>query len=147
MLSRIKDLSAIFFGVIQMVFMIGQYLLGFSLFASPVDFAPPPAHVCRSPAQRLAWLARGTTFAWCTLAALRGTPIADAAGRAFVTTEMFRTPVTELPDEPTSDGLLFKFGAAASQSVLSRPADEFGTPMWATFQEMLANDRLLALRF
>ena len=144
MLGRMKDLSALLFSAVQMVFMIGQYLLGLSLFASPVDFAPPAPHVCRSPAQRLAWLARGTTFAWCTLAALRGTPIADAAGRAFSTTEMFRASVTQLPDEPTSDGVLFKFGATASRSVLSRPTEEVGTPMWSAFQEMVANDRLLA---
>ena len=79
-----------------MIFMIGQYLAGAKLFAAPVDFAPEPDTVCRSGAQRLAWLARGTTFAWCTLAALQGTPLSDAASRAFATTEMFRGPATSL---------------------------------------------------
>ena len=144
MLARMKLLSALFFSAVQMVFMVGHYLTGLALFASPVDFAPPASQVCRSRAQRLAWLARGVTFAWCSLAALRGTPIADAAGRAFATSEMFRGPVAELPDEPSPDGVLFKFGASASRSALKRPAAQEGTPLWSAFQEMLANDQLLA---
>lgn len=143
MLSRMKTLSTLFFSVVQMVFMIGQYLTGPSLFVSPVDFAPPATQVCRSRAQRLRWLAQGATFVWCTLASLRGTPIADAAGRAFATTEMFRAPVEELPDAPAPDGVLFKYGASNSRSVLTRPAAEESNPVWPALRSMLASDRQL----
>ena len=83
MLAQIKSLCAALVSAIHMVFMIGQYLAGARLFAAPVDFVLLAPIVCRTPAQRLTWLARGTTFPWCTLAALHGTALADAAGRAF----------------------------------------------------------------
>ena len=112
MLAKIKLLCAALVSTLHMVFMIGQYLAGARIFAAPVDFVPPAPTICRTPAQRVAWLARGATFAWCTLAALRGTTIADAAGRAFATTEMFRCPVTEMPDAARPDAVRFDFGAS-----------------------------------
>ena len=108
-------LCAVLVTAAHMIFMIGQYLAGAKLFAAPVDFAPEPRTVCRSGAQRLAWLARGTTFAWCTLAALQGTPLSDAASRAFATTEMFRGPATSLPDA-ASNGVQFDSGASSAQA-------------------------------
>ena len=140
MLIRIKALCAVLVTAAHMIFMIGQYLAGARLFAAPVDFAPEPHLVCRSTAQRLAWLARGTTFAWCTLAALQGTPLSDAAARAFATTEMFRGPATSLPDA-TADGVQFDFGASSMQSVARRPAEERTSPAWGALQRMLRQDQ------
>ena len=142
MLGQIKVLCAVLVTAAHMIFMIGQYLAGAKLFAAPVDFAPAPDTVCRSGAQRLAWLARGTTFAWCTLAALQGTPLSDAASRAFATTEMFRGPATSLPDA-ASDGVQFDFGASSAQSVAHRPADERTAPAWSALQRMLGQDEAL----
>lgn len=142
MLGQIKMLCAVLVTAAHMIFMIGQYLAGAKLFAAPVDFAPEPRAVCRSGAQRLAWLARGTTFAWCTLAALQGTPLSDAASRAFATTEMFRGPATSLPDA-ASDGVQFDFGASSAQSVAHRPADERTAPAWSALQRMLGQDEAL----
>ena len=142
-LSQIKVLCSILVSATHMIFMIGQYLTGAKLFAAPVDFAPEPAMICRSRAQRLAWLAQGTTFAWCTLAALQGTPMADATARAFATTEMFRGPSTDLPDD-TVEGVRFDFGASSAQSVARRPADERTAPAWGALQRMLQQDEALA---
>ena len=88
-------------------------------------------------------MARGATFAWCTLAALHGTAIADAAGRAFTTTEMFRCPVTEMPDASQTDTVQFDFGASAIRSVAQRPADERTAPAWDALQRMLRQDQAL----
>ena len=142
MLGQIKALCSVLVTAAHMIFMIGQYLAGAKLFAAPVDFAPEPHTICRSCAQRVAWLARGTTFAWCTLAALQGTPLSDAATRAFATTEMFRGPSTSLPDA-TADGVRFDFGASSAQSVAHRPADERTAPAWSALQRMLQQDDAL----
>ena len=142
MLGQIKMLCAVLVTAAHMIFMIGQYLAGAKLFAAPVDFAPEPHTVCRSGAQRVAWLARGTTFAWCTLAALRGTPLSDAASRAFATTEMFQGPSTSMPDA-TTDGVRFDFGASSAQSVAHRPADESTAPAWSALRRMLGQDEAL----
>ena len=142
MLGQIKMLCSVLVTAAHMIFMIGQYLAGAKLFAAPVDFAPEPHTVCRSGAQRLAWLARGTTFAWCTLAALRGTPLSDAASRAFATTEMFQGPSTSMPDA-TTDGVRFDFGASSAQSVAHRPADERTAPAWSALRRMLGQDEAL----
>ena len=142
-LGQIKALCSVLVSAAHMIFMIGQYLAGAKLFAAPVDFAPEPATICRSRAQRLAWLAQGATFAWCTLAALQGTPIADATARAFATTEMFRGPATVLPDD-TVEGVQFDFGASSARSVARRPADERTAPAWSALQRMLRQDEALA---
>ena len=142
MLGQIKALCLTLVTAAHAVFMIGQYLAGAKLFAAPVDFAPEPSSICRSRTQRLAWLARGTTFAWCTLAALQGTPLSDAASRAFATTEMFRGPATSLPDADAED-VRFDFGASSAQSVARRPADERTGPAWGALQRMLRQDEAL----
>ena len=142
MLGQIRALCATLVTAAHMIFMIGQYLAGAKLFAAPVDFAPEPSAVCRSRAQRLAWLARGTAFCWCTLAALQGTPLADAASRAFATTEMFRGPASTLPDA-SAEGVRFDFGASSAQSVAHRPADERTAPAWSALQRMLRQDEAL----
>ena len=139
MLGQIKALCSVPVTAAH-IFMIGQYLAGAELFTAPVDFAPEPHTICRSCAQRVA---RGTTLAWCTLAALQGTPLSDAATRAFATTEMFRGPSTSLPDAP-ADGVRFDFEASsAAQSVARRPADERTAPAWSAPQRMLQQDHAL----
>ena len=139
MLGQIKALCSVPVTAAH-IFMIGPYLAGAELFTAPVDFAPEPHTICRSCAQRVA---RGTTLAWCTLAALQGTPLSDAATRAFATTEMFRGPSTSLPDAP-ADGVRFDFEASsAAQSVARRPADERTAPAWSAPQRMLQQDDAL----
>ena len=64
---------------LYMPFMIGQYSSGAMLFATPVDFAPPPRSIVRSPADRALALSAGAHFVWCTLAALADVPLCDPA--------------------------------------------------------------------
>ena len=75
-------------------FMIGEYANGARVFAAPVDYQPPAEAICATSQQRRRRAARGSAFIWCTLAALGGTPIGDAATRAVLGCEMFVKPVT-----------------------------------------------------
>jgi hypothetical protein len=73
-------------------FMIGQYAPGAMLFAAPVDFAPPPSAIVRSPAARARALSAGADFVWCTLAALADVSLCDPAARAALSCRMFQPP-------------------------------------------------------
>ena len=119
-------------------FMIGEYVDGARLVAAPIDFAPSPREVCRTPRQRMKFLASGAAFVWCTLAALSGTPIADPTARAFASAEAFIKPVSRLADfQPSISGspCVFRFGAAESTSVLARPTLDHvdSPPGWRAF--------------
>jgi len=58
-------------GASQIAFMVGEYIGGARLTAAPIEFAPPPQEVCRTPTQRMRKLAAGASFLWCTLGARR----------------------------------------------------------------------------
>ena len=105
-----------------LAFMAGEYVGGARVMVAPLDLHPPEEQLVRAPAQRRARLAAGATFLWCTLAALAGTPIGDVAARAIVATESFVKPGAILADFPSDgDGLVFRFGAMPTTSVLARP--------------------------
>ena len=144
-MARIRLLCAALVSAFHVAFMIGKYASGLKVFAAPVDFAPEPGRVCRSPSQRLRWLAQGATFVWCTLAALQGTAVADAATRAFVTVDMFRQPTTQLADSTPASSLFteFKFGVTSARSAVPRPAAEAGPPAWAAISHSLLGDEML----
>ena len=124
-------------GVSYSAFMVGEYLGGARVMTAPVDLAPPPAGVCRTRRQRVKMLASGCSFVWCTLAALGGTPIADAAARCFLSAEAFVKPVGQLADFPASTApLAFRFGASAATSIVRRPLLDglASAPSWRALQ-------------
>ena len=148
----IQRLVNLALGILSFAFMVGEYLGGARLFTAPLDFAPPPAAVCRTRKQRQRLLAAGGGFVWCTLAALQGTPVADAAARSLLATEAFVRPTAELADAALNRGLtsevgaVFRFGAAPVTSVVRRPvmADAQGPSAWLALRESQRLDELLA---
>ena len=102
-------------------FLIGQYSPGALLFAAPVDFAPPPESVVRSPLARAQALSSGAAFVWCTLAALSGTPLGDPAARAALSCRMFQSLDAAPLDVPPSEAVEFAFGVTKLRSLQQRP--------------------------
>ena len=96
--------------------------------------------MCRTRASRLARLASGGTFLWCTLASLCGSPSGDAAARAILACEAYVKPGHVLADFPASASaapLAFRIGAVAATSVLSRPLLDHvkSPPAWRAIAE------------
>ena len=102
-------------------FLIGQYSPGALLFAAPVDFAPPPESVVRSPSARAQALSSGAAFVWCTLAALSETPLGDPAARAALSCRMFQSLDAAPLDVPPSEAVEFAFGVTKLRSLQQRP--------------------------
>ena len=129
-------------------FMVGEYVRGARLFAAPIAEAAPAAHIIRTPAQRKGALAAGGAFAWCSLRALRGTPLEDAAARTLLPTTAFRGPTSRLADAALDgDGgsAAFRFGARSARRLASRPQFSFECrPAGAAALQRLRNwDQLL----
>ena len=80
-MAAIQWIVRLALGVLCYAFMAGEYLRGARLFTAPLGAQPAPDVVVRTPQERRWALARGGGFAWCTLRALRGTPVEDAAAR------------------------------------------------------------------
>jgi hypothetical protein len=121
-MSLISRLSGrIVSAALYMPFMIGQYAPGAMLFTVPVDFAPPPRSIVRSPAHLAGALSAGAAFVWCTLAALAGTPLGDPASRALLSCRMFQSPGTAPLDIPPAATVEFAFGVTKLQSLQQRP--------------------------
>ncbi|KAL1512429.1 hypothetical protein AB1Y20_005684 [Prymnesium parvum] len=104
--------------------MVGEYRRGARLFTAPI--APPraPAHTIRTPRERQRALARGGSFAWCTLLALRGTAtIEDAAARALLATRAFvgGTDRTADFDSRSGTGEAFRLGARPASYLAASP--------------------------
>ena len=102
-------------------FMIGQYASGAMLFAVPVDFAPPPTAIVRSPAARARAFSAGANFVWCALAALADVPLGDPAARAALSCRMFQSPHTKPLDISSSAAVEFSFGVTKLRSLQQRP--------------------------
>jgi len=101
--------------------MIGQYASGAMLFAVPVDFAPPPTAIVRSPAARARAFSAGANFVWCALAALADVPLGDPAARAALSCRMFQSPHTKPLDISSSAAVEFSFGVTKLRSLQQRP--------------------------
>ena len=104
-------------------FLVGEYQKGARLFAAPLDFNPQRNQIVRSVTQRRRLHARGYSLAWCTLAALTGTIVYDAAARAVAACESLRCPVPHLADavafgHPALTS--FSIGVFASRPMLDR---------------------------
>ena len=127
-------------------FLVGKYIGGARLFTAPVDFAPAPGEVVRTPTQRRRRAAAGASFIWCTLAALTGTPVSDAATRAVAGVTAFIKPTNVLASAPSAEGLsIFRVGAAPAVSLLRRPLleNEASPPRWAALSAMAHADKLI----
>lgn len=114
------------------------------VFAAPVDYQPPAEAICATSQQRRRRAARGSAFIWCTLAALGGTPIGDAATRAVLGCEMFVKPVSTLSDGVLSSdsAVEFNFGVERARSVLQRPLldSDQSPPAWSALAQLTRHD-------
>jgi len=105
---------------------------GARLFTAPVAAAPMSSNIIRTPRDRRRALVLGGGFAWCTLCALRGTAIEDAAARALLATNAFMGSTSRMADfgSPAGSSGAFALGAqpaaylAASPLVAALPSTE-----------------------
>ena len=118
-----QSLLALLGQALTYAFMVGQYLSGARLFTAAVVRAPNE-RVVKSARARTALLAAGIGWAWCTMAALKGTPVADAAARAVLATQSFVGPTPQLVSTIQVGGgtpLGFLSGASAPAELMQRP--------------------------
>ena len=109
---------------VHYAYMVGEYVGGARLLVAPLAFTPRFTGVVRTPARRARLLTTGAAFVWCTLAALAGTPLHDAAARTLVATSSFVRPLASLADSVelgSEAAVQFRFGAAPAVSLLRRP--------------------------
>jgi hypothetical protein len=144
LIQRLVDLVV---GALCYAFMVGEYKRGARLFTAPIGARPEPAAIVRTPAARRQACAARMGFVWCTLAALQGTAVEDAAARAVLSASAFIGPTAQLVDEPlSSSSSAFSFGATPSRLLVRRPpvAGEPGPPAATALAALLQADRLLA---
>jgi hypothetical protein len=146
LVQRLVDLVV---GALCYAFMVGEYRKGARLFTAPIGARPPPETVVRTPAGRRRAQAARLGFVWCTLAALQGTAVEDAAARAVLSASAFVGPTEHLADAPlpTSTGATpFTFGAAPATLMVRRPplADEQGPAAWSAIASLLRADQWLS---
>jgi len=128
-------------------FMIGRYRdNGPRVGVCLLPFVPPPDTTVLTARQRRRSLSLGATFAWCTLASMAGTALADPIARALVGVAAFCGPVTYTADALHEGELLhpvFRVGAAAVASMVGmRPITyDLGTVGYWLAQD--ANHQLL----
>ena len=134
-----------------LTYMVGEFVNGARIFATPLALMPPAAAVCRTAQQRRTRLAAGAAFMWCTLAALAGTPAAGLAARAMVATQAFVRPTSLLADYvgPMRDALEFRFGAASATSIAREPcfSTTQGPPAWRALSRCAEADDCLREAF
>jgi hypothetical protein len=91
-------------------FMIGRYRdNGPRVGVCLLPFVPPPDTTVLTARQRRRSLSLGATFAWCTLASMAGTALADPIARALVGVAAFCGPVTYTADALHESELLQLF--------------------------------------
>jgi hypothetical protein len=128
-------------------FMIGRYRdNGPRVGVCLLPFVPPPDTTVLTARQRRRSLSLGATFAWCTLASMAGTALADPIARALVGVAAFCGPVTYTADALHEGELLhpvFRVGATAVASMVGmRPITyDLGTVGYWLAQD--ANHQLL----
>ncbi|KAL1495224.1 hypothetical protein AB1Y20_017087 [Prymnesium parvum] len=102
--------------------MVGEYKGGARLFTAPVAATPEPTTVIRTPHDRQRALALGRTFAWCTLLALRGTPLEDAAARCILSASAFTGSTDRMANfEGPGAGAHFTIGARPAAYLAASP--------------------------
>ena len=142
----IQKLVQLALAPLSYAFMVGEYLGGARLFTAPLAAQPAPEIVIRTPSARRQALAIGTGFAWCTLGALQGTWVEDAAARAILSTSAFAGPTMHLADAPLgTTSKSFLFGARPATYLLPRLKPETSqnlNPLTA-LQSFAAADRAL----
>ena len=137
-------------GAGQAAFLVGEYIGGARVVVAPLDYRPQRDQICSTNARRASLLAAGATFVWCTLLALAGTPIGDAAARSVLACQSFVKPGSLLADfvpEGSPERLTFRCGAAPATSVLARPSllSLSSPPAWkAIAQSMRDNEALIS---
>ena len=95
--------------------MVGESADRMRVFTAPADYDPPPDASCRTPEQRQRAGLAGAAFVWCTVAALGGSPLGDAAARALMSCAMSIKPIHTLADSAPSPGAPeLSFAGAAS---------------------------------
>ena len=146
-LVRMQALVATLFTAVHVVYLVGRYAAsGLWLYTAPVDFAPDPATVVRSPEERSRL--RGsprTALRWFTVAALAGTAVGELGARAVLSARMFVTPVSLLSAATLSsvEGVKFSFGRHEATSLYTRTPDGPTTPGWRGLEDMNAADALI----
>ena len=146
LIQRLVDLVV---GALCYAFMVGEYKRGARLFTAPIGARPDPATIVRTPAARRQACAARMGFVWCTLAALQGTAVEDAAARAVLSASAFIGPTEQLADTPlssTPDASSFSFGSTPASLLIRRPlvVGEDGPPAATALASLLQADRWLA---
>ena len=130
-------------------FLVGRYAGGPRVAVAPLEYCPPSQSVVRSPEQRERRSRKGTLMAWCTLAALAGTCIADPAARAFAHVQSFVRPIDQLADSAALAGgggmPTFAFGAMSAASMVRAPILEagFSPPGWLAMRSEVHSAKLI----
>jgi hypothetical protein len=141
LIQRLVDLVV---GALCYAFMVGEYKRGARLFTAPIGARPEPTAVVHTPAARRQACAARMGFVWCTLAALQGTAVEDAAARAVLSASAFIGPTAQLVDEPLAAGSsAFSFGATPASLLVRRPpvVGEPGPPSATALASLLQADQ------
>ena len=107
-------------------FLAGEYLGGARIVAAPLDYRPNSHELVRTPAAREAMNKAGWKMAWCTLGALAGSIIHDAAARAVASCAALCAPTTHLADSPSLGHptlTTFRIGVYGTRPVHDRARD------------------------
>ena len=148
--QAVQPLVKLAAGATASAFLVGEYVGGARLSTAPLDYRPQRRNICSTAARRLGQLSAGASFMWCTLAALHGTPMADAAARSLLACEAYIKPghhLADFPAEAFDVPMTFRCGMTPATSVLARPLLEHvaSPPAWrAIAVSMQANRQLIA---
>lgn len=97
---------------------------GITVYTTPVAIQPGGGHLIQRRDERRRGMLAGLAFAWCTLAALAGTPTYDAASHVIAVCSSLRgeggsIPLSALPGE----GGAFRLGVGTAHHLLDKPDD------------------------
>ena len=113
-------------------FLAGEYSGGARIVAAPLDYQPHSREVANTPLTRQTMSAAGWRMAWCSLTALTGTVIHDAASRAVASCAALCAPTRCLADSmslghPTLTP--FRIGVYGTQPLRDWASDLMSYPM------------------
>lgn len=104
--------------------LVGESPEGSRAVACLLEAQPSQTHVARTPARRRALAASGVAFAWCSFAALMGTPLEHLAAAAATACAGFVGPVAQLSTLRERDRVgtaAFRFGNYEMRGIAIRP--------------------------